>query len=333
MGQAIRRADMDPPALFANSHPSFILMDHVRLDQSGFELGFYLSQLLMTGGDKGGNAACRELDSQQLLQQLARTSVGYSLAFHQIGRQGLDTCPILDRSRNGCREGRSCQVGAGWTLFFFRAMFGDPKPLGRQIDHLASLRDTCRLGTQIVVTLLTADDRVDEDLIGRLHLSQVMPTMAHLAAWFLATLLPQALGYTHEAVGGGGQTAIMTIFGLVPFEGVDALLQSVDQPFEDFHALVLRANGDDGLFEPFAQVLIRLVRLFQLCVFVLQRFAQCPILGSELVEFFILRHAATLADCPSSCNCIALLNSYHFRSDPSPTSIHARIVATTFLNL
>ncbi len=115
-----------------------------------------------------------------------------------------------------------------------------------------------------------------------------------LSAWFLATLLPQALGYTHEAVGGGGQTASMTIFGLLPFEGFDALLQSVDQPFEDFHALLLRANGDEGLFEPFAQVLIRLVRLSHLCVFVLQRFAQCPMLLSELFEFFILCHAATL---------------------------------------
>ena len=50
----------------------------------------------------------------------------------------------------------------------------------------------------------------------------------------------------------------MAIFGLLPFQGFDALLQRVDQPFEDFHALVLRANGHDGLFEPFAQVLIRL---------------------------------------------------------------------------
>ena len=31
----------------------------------------------------------------------------------------------------------------------------------------------------------------------------------------------------------------MAIFGLVPFEGFDALLQRVDQPFEDFHALLL----------------------------------------------------------------------------------------------
>ena len=90
----------------------------------------------------------------------------------------------------------------------------------------------------------------------------------------------------------------MTIFGLVPFEGFDALLQSVDQPFEDFHALLPRANGDDGLFESFAQVLIRLLRLCQLFVFAPQGVAQGCFLGSQLCEFFILRHAATLADLP-----------------------------------
>ena len=80
----------------------------------------------------------------------------------------------------------------------------------------------------------------------------------------------------------------MAVFGLLSFQGFDTLLQKVDQLFEGFNALLLRVNGSDGLFEPFAQVLIRLLRLFQLCVFVLQRFAQCPILMSEPFEFFIL---------------------------------------------
>jgi hypothetical protein len=85
-------------------------------------------------------------------------------------------------------------------------------------------------------------------------------------------------------------------FGLLSFEGFDALLQKVDQPFEGFDALLLRVNGHDGLFEPFAQVLIRLVRLFQLFVFALQEFAQDYFLRSELFEFFILRYASTVAN-------------------------------------
>jgi hypothetical protein len=56
-------------------------------------------------------------------------------------------------------------------------------------------------------------------------------------------------------------------FRLVPLEGLDMLLLRVDQPFEGFHALLLRANGHQGLFEPFVQILIRLPRLFKFFVF------------------------------------------------------------------
>ena len=62
VGEAIRRADMDPPPGCADTHCGFILMDHVRLHQSGLEVRVHLSQLLMTGLHKGGNAACRELN-------------------------------------------------------------------------------------------------------------------------------------------------------------------------------------------------------------------------------------------------------------------------------
>ena len=53
-------------------------------------------------------------------------------------------------------------------------------------------------------------------------------------------------------------------------------------PSRTLHTLLPRANRDDGLFEPFAQILIRLVRLFQLFVFALQCVAQGCILWSQL---------------------------------------------------
>src|SRR5258708_7648283 len=76
VGQSICRADVDPPPRCAHAQSCFILVDHFRLHQSSFEAGFHLGQLLMAGFDKAGDAARRELDSQQLLQQLAGTSVG-----------------------------------------------------------------------------------------------------------------------------------------------------------------------------------------------------------------------------------------------------------------
>ena len=88
----------------------------------------------------------------------------------------------------------------------------------------------------------------------------------------------------------------MAIFGQSPFKSFDALLLRGDQPFEGFDALLLRVKSHDGLFEPFAQVLIGLLRLFEFFIFASQPFAQDDFLGLELFEFFILRHAPTVAN-------------------------------------
>ena len=112
----------------------------------------------------------------------------------------------------------------------------------------------------------------------------------------------------------------MAIFGLLPFERFDALLQRVDQSFEAFDVLLLKVNSLDRLFEPFTQVLIRLTQLFQLVVFAMPCCTQGRILLSQVFQFFFTCHAATLADCSSSRNCLALLNRYGFYSDPSPPS-------------
>jgi hypothetical protein len=92
-------------------------------------------------------------------------------------------------------------VGTGRTLFFFDPVFRDPEPLGRQIDHLASLGHFCGLGTQILLTAFTGEDRMKEDLIGRLDLVQVMAWMTWLSPGLLATLFPQALGSTLYILG------------------------------------------------------------------------------------------------------------------------------------
>ena len=68
-------------------------------------------------------------------------------------------------------------------------MFGDPEPLDGQIHHLTSLWQVCWLGTQIVLAVLAAQDRMNEHLIRRLHLPEVMPTMSWLSTGLLAALL------------------------------------------------------------------------------------------------------------------------------------------------
>ena len=211
-------------------------------------------------------------------------------------------------------------MGTHWTLFFFHPMFDDPEKLRGQIDHLPSFRERGWLGTQIVLAVRTCDDGMNEHLIRRLDLPQMMSTMAFLSAWFLAAFVPQALGEPHKPIGGGRQTTIMAIFGQLPFEGFDVLLLRGDQPLEVVDTLVQGLQGHNGLLEPFAQVLIRLAGLLQFVVFALQRFTQGCLLGSQLFQFVVFAHAATLADGSSSRNCMTHLNSYHFGQDLSPTS-------------
>src|SRR5258708_25966977 len=83
VSEPISGAHMDPPRLLAYPHSGFILMDHVCLDQCGFQVRFDLCQLLMTRFDERGDTARRELDPEQIVEELAGTSIRHSLALNQ----------------------------------------------------------------------------------------------------------------------------------------------------------------------------------------------------------------------------------------------------------
>src|SRR5260370_20912405 len=103
-------------------------------------------------------------------------------------------------------------------------MFGGPKALDLQVHDLAALWHCCWLRTQILLAVFTALDCMDENLIGVVHLPQMMPPVPLLPTRLLPALFPQTLGGTHEAIGGGWQTTIMAIFALVPFDRLDTLV-------------------------------------------------------------------------------------------------------------
>src|SRR5260221_2156780 len=192
MGESLGRADVDPPARCADPQSRFILIEYTSLHQSRFELGFHFGQLLVTAFDKAGDAARRELDSEQFLQQLTGASVGHGLTFYQIGSYGLDTRTILCRGLHPCPEGRSCQMETHRALLFFDPMFGDPEPLDWQIHHLTPLGQCCWLAAQILLAVLAACDRMNEHLIRHLDLLEVMPTVTFLSTRLLAALLPSS---------------------------------------------------------------------------------------------------------------------------------------------
>lgn len=156
VGQLIRRADMDPPPLGSHTHARFILMYHRRLDKGRFQCHFDPSQVLIAGGDKAGDTACGELHSQQIVEQLAGTSIRHHLSLNQGHSERLDADSILgwgfDRFRKRCAG----QMGAVGALFFFHLMLGDPEALARQIDHLAAFGNGGRTGVQIVLAVLTS---------------------------------------------------------------------------------------------------------------------------------------------------------------------------------
>lgn len=73
MGQLFSGRHMRPAVIGAHAHHCFILMQQWLLMQAGFELLFDGSQGLMVLLDKASDAACRELDSEEIVQDLAGT--------------------------------------------------------------------------------------------------------------------------------------------------------------------------------------------------------------------------------------------------------------------
>ena len=105
----------------------------------------------------------------------------------------------------------------------------------------------------------TADDGIHDHLIGALTPHQCRSGVTFLSTRLLPALLAQAPGLPHEAVGGRGQVTVVTVFGLLLFQGLEALLQLRDQ------------------FISLGQLL-----------------PQVLILLSQLKHFFFCRHACTL---------------------------------------
>lgn len=66
---------MNPPALFPDPQARLILVKDGSFDQRRFELVFHIVEGLMTRFDKAGDAARRELDTEQIVEQLAGASM------------------------------------------------------------------------------------------------------------------------------------------------------------------------------------------------------------------------------------------------------------------
>ena len=181
-----------------------ILVDHWGPDQGRLDLRFHLGQLLMAGSNKCRNAPCREMDTQQVLQELACASIGQRLSLHQIDCQGLDPFSLL---RRGVDQGGKCSsrpMEAYGTAFFFNPMLGNAEAKRWKIGDLATFWIQGRLLTHVVLAGLTAFDRINAYFIGHLDLLEGMPSMPFLSTGLLAARWPQTLGWTNKAIQGRG---------------------------------------------------------------------------------------------------------------------------------
>lgn len=223
VGEPISRADVNPPALFADPHARFILGKHWTFDQRRFDRVFHRGQVVMTRLDKAGDAASREVHAEQIVQELAGASRRHHLALDERNGQRLNAGSIVGRGFDCCRKAGSCQMRTGRTVLFFNSVLRHPEAFGWQIDHLASLWQFCRAIVEISLTVFAPFDRMDQHHIGCVHLSEVMASMAFVPTWLLATFLPQALGGTHTPIGRGRQVAVVALFGLLCFQGFHTL--------------------------------------------------------------------------------------------------------------
>ena len=107
---------MHPPAFFANTHPGLILMEDSDFENGSLQCCFPLSQALMTAINKASDACGREIDPKEILEQLAGTSIGNALTGDQVGRDGLNSAPILGRGGDFCGERSFGQMPASWAL-------------------------------------------------------------------------------------------------------------------------------------------------------------------------------------------------------------------------
>jgi hypothetical protein len=253
MGELVGPTDMHPAMGGADAHRCFIQVDEWLLMQRPLELLLDGSQGLIAVLEKARDAACRELDPQHILEDLASAGVGNDLTLNQIHGQRRDPLPILGGSLDPSRKAGAGELSTVRTAFLLHPMLLDPQPFVWQVQDLATFGIAGRLLPQVVLTVLTSFHRMDQHFIRNLDLLEMMTAVATLSTWLLATLLPQTLGRAHEVIRGGRQVTIMAIFGFLPLQFIDPRLQKVDR--------------QQRLLQPCSQGLVLVSQLLDLFVF------------------------------------------------------------------
>src|SRR6266699_1346483 len=265
--QLLGGADMHPVALAFHMQARFILMQHLRTREGGFDLLLHRLEVLGTPLHqplKGTHAHAR---SQQILHHFASSFIGQQLLLDQIDSDCSKGGSILHWRSHIKRESSGTDLVTGRAVLLLCLMFDHHDTLGRQIKHLAAFHLQALHRTQILLTVVALLDRVHNHRIGSRRQLQGASQMTNLSPSLLAAFLAQALGLPMKAIGGGRQVTDVTVL-------VEPILQGLHLLTEQ-HDLLLHLDD--------------------LCILLGQLLLQQALFLSQFKHFFFGCHRATLS--------------------------------------
>jgi hypothetical protein len=279
-----RAGHMHPVPFAGYREARFILMDHFALDQGRFDLLLHRGQRLRAAFDHLPDGPFTHGHCQQVPHHLTGTRQWQQLLFDQIDGNRSHLRAILDGGLHPSGKGSDGDVLAGRTLFLLGLIFAHQHTRRGHIQHLAPLSATGCHCQQVLLARFTALDLQLGDLIRGAGERQARSRVSYLPTRWLLALLAQAFWLASKPIGGGGQVAIMAIFGEPVLQGFQVLAQAA-------HLLALLLDDRVVLGEQGLLLLDQFVSLRQLL-------PQSLILFAQPDQFFFNRHALTLLALP-----------------------------------
>jgi hypothetical protein len=219
---------MHPVPLACDVEACFILVQHLRMSERGFDLLLHRRQGVGTPLHQGLECAHTHRRSQQILDHFTRSFIRQQLLLDQIDAHRPKGGSILHRRSHVLRTGSSADLLTGWAPLLFGLVFDDDDPLRRQIHDLSAFHLQAFYRAQVPLALLAALDRMHNHLIGRMREHQRASWMTGLPPWLLLAFLPQTLGLTMKAIRRGRQVTSVAIFLQALLQGLHLLLEQVN---------------------------------------------------------------------------------------------------------
>jgi len=215
MGEPAGRGHMHPDPFASHVESSFILMNDGSLPKRDRDLLLDGLQGPGTARDALAKGSFAQMRSRDLRKDLSGSFEGQQMKRDQIDRQGLESRSILDGCRHRIRKRRPRLSSTMRAAFSFGLVLRDMQPCRRQIPHLPTFDRPRGYRSDIGLARCTHLDALNHNLIGMGNQRQMMPVMSNLSSGLLPAAFALAFGLLlpSKAVGGGGQMAVVTVFG------------------------------------------------------------------------------------------------------------------------